>query len=87
MPTKTYPIAIPDWMMVQMVGTPKNRSQRIQELITKGYLFEQKKQELKMDESAISGILSGELTIMNELPEELPNYNSNLHKGIPLASM
>lgn len=44
--SKAFNIRIPKWIDDEMIGPAKNKTTRIQELIVKGYLFEQREERL-----------------------------------------
>jgi hypothetical protein len=51
--------SIDDWVQEQIIGKPKNKSARVQELIIKGYIAEQKEKALKRERLLPSDIELG----------------------------
>jgi len=59
--SKTINISLPEWVAKEIIGKPKNKSERVQELIIKGYFVEKLKKEenLKNQEMGFSEFYTG----------------------------
>ena len=72
--SKTVGVRIPNWMYDEMIGSENHSiSERIKELITKGFLYEQKQSnvfnENKKDSNAVSEIASRDYRGIAGFPE------------------
>jgi hypothetical protein len=51
---KTIAISLPDWVVTEIIGETKNRSQRIEELIIKGYMASLQEKGKKEQENELN---------------------------------
>jgi len=64
---KLVAFRIPIWMQEEILGSPKNMSGRVKELMIKGRLYEQQ-QENKKDKNGITRIMSQDLHSFVNIP-------------------
>jgi hypothetical protein len=66
--TKTLAVSIPQWIIKDVIGISSNRSQRVQELLIKGKMFEEKQKFENKNDNGITGIQSWDLNKFGRFP-------------------
>lgn len=76
-------VTVPKWICKEIIGTPNNKSQRVQELLIKGHMFEMREQQSKppKDNNAVTKIKTQDYKFMGFNPKIFQSLTTNAYKS------